>query len=1355
MSERPMGEGGASHGVSEMFPCGDRIRVRGFALVVAFAGSLAGASLRGDIVINEIHYEPIDKTAPEEFIELYNTGDEPVDLSGWFFSSGIRFVFDEGTTLAPGDYLVVAEDPEHIVRLFGAPNVAGPFEGRLENDGERVVLRNAVGDIEDTVDYQLQFPWPLDSGGRGSSMELIHPSLDNDLAGSWRASGFLSTAPTERSVVLEPAGQWRYRKGTSEASDPVDAWRNSDFVEDDTWETGQTPIGFNDDDDNTLLEDMRNNYSSVFLRRTFQFDGESLPEFMMAGLWVDDGCVVWINGVEVARFRFEGDPAFDDTAPFSFEAREFQDILLPAPSAYLKRGENTIAVQAFNQSLRSNDFSIDVMLFLPNGDDLRDVPPFPTPGSRNTAFAETAPPQIRQVDHSPQQPAEDEPISISAKVTDSDGVGSVELLYQIVLPGEFIPAFLPLPHAQLMANGDQPNPPNPAFEDPENWTTVTMLDDGGEGDELAGDSTYSAQIPAQSHRTLVRYRIRATDALGSSVRVPFPDDTSLNFACFVYNGVPEYVADHQSVHPDGPGHVYPAEVMTAIPVHHVITRAEEMTHCVSYSGSTQIPKSNERARDKFNWECAFVYDGVVYDHVRYRLRQANDRYGGSGKRSMRFRFNKGHYFAPRDQYGQRYESKWRTLNTGKGFDNKDVGNFGLTEAMNANLWNLVGVPAPWFYTYHMRVIDDAEEVPERSGQYLGDFWGFFSGIEDYSPQFLDEHDLEDGNLYKLKDGVFNGNDLRRNQGRNAVTTDADFQNIRRSLRPERDDEWLHQHVNYDRAYYYHAVIEGIRHYDFVPADSHSKNRAWYFEPHEGSEFGRLWTLPWDSDASWGPNWNSGIDYTLNAITARGGKLPFLIEYRNALRDFVDLVWKKDVIEPMIDDLAEFIIEFSSADRDRWRTGPSQAGRQDFGPIERKIVDMKRFAFVGWSGGSGPTVPAGGRERHLENLANSGRDRDNIPATPEVASQSPEGFPIDQLSFSVSEFSDPNEEDEFGGIHWRIGEVSPPDTPLDRERPRPYEFPAVWQTESAALLNPVTIPSTELEPGRTYRVRARMKDSTGRFSHWSAPIEFVAGEPTGPSAPELALRITELMYNPEGDEDYEFIELQNISGAAIELAGVEFADGIDFEFSGGEIPTLDAGAYVVVVRNRTVFEKRYGTDVPIAGEYSGRLSNGGESVLLRFGRASTVIEFVYSDTWIASTDGGGRSLVIRDPSLDPATWNDPASWVESAQRHGSPGRAEGEVESGLQRPGNIDQDGILSVSDAIAILRILFHGVSAPCGSGDASEPANQIVLDIDGSGGANVADALALVQYLFRRGDAPALGRECVPIEGCPDACVR
>ncbi|MCD6393730.1 MAG: lamin tail domain-containing protein, partial [Planctomycetes bacterium] len=83
-----------------------------------------------------------------------------------------------------------------------------------------------------------------------------------------------------------------------------------------------------------------------------------------------------------------------------------------------------------------------------------------------------------------------------------------------------------------------------------------------------------------------------------------------------------------------------------------------------------------------------------------------------------------------------------------------------------------------------------------------------------------------------------------------------------------------------------------------------------------------------------------------------------------------------------------------------------------------------------------------------------------------------------------------------------------------------------------------------------------------------------------------LRITELMYNPSDGAEYEFIELQNISGATFDISGVRFTDGIDFTFPAQT--ELAAGGFVVLAADRRAFALKYPT-VPAAivfGPYDG-------------------------------------------------------------------------------------------------------------------------------------------------------------------------
>ena len=295
-----------------------------FSTIVLFSFSvvlLSSAFAWGQIVINEINYDPEDNTKLEEFVELFNPTRETVDLSGWRFDDGIDFTFPEGTVIESEGFLVVVQSLEHFSAKYGEMEVEGPFEGQLSNDGEQIRLIDAEGQVVDEVDYGVGFPWPLDSNGEGSSMELLHWKIDNDLGGSWRASGRLKFGFDERLFYLNAQStKWKYRKGLS---NPPTDWKELDFVEDESWLEGATPIGYGDDDDATILDDMRGSYSTVYLRHKFTVT--EVPEFLMVGSYVDDGMIVWINGVEVGRLHVtEGEKNFDDGGlcmQFSMAAR--------------------------------------------------------------------------------------------------------------------------------------------------------------------------------------------------------------------------------------------------------------------------------------------------------------------------------------------------------------------------------------------------------------------------------------------------------------------------------------------------------------------------------------------------------------------------------------------------------------------------------------------------------------------------------------------------------------------------------------------------------------------------------------------------------------------------------------------------------------------------------------------------------------------------------------------------------------------------------------------------------------------------------------------------------------------------
>ncbi len=141
-----------------------------------------------DIVINEIMYKPPDTQGKGEYVELFNRGTKTVNLGDWVLTGGIDFTFPPNTRLRAGGYIVVAADAGLIRSFHGAINVLGNFSGKLSNEGDQLRLLDEKGNLADEVDYKPGGDWPELAAGRGSSLELLHPDMDNRLSSAWAAS---------------------------------------------------------------------------------------------------------------------------------------------------------------------------------------------------------------------------------------------------------------------------------------------------------------------------------------------------------------------------------------------------------------------------------------------------------------------------------------------------------------------------------------------------------------------------------------------------------------------------------------------------------------------------------------------------------------------------------------------------------------------------------------------------------------------------------------------------------------------------------------------------------------------------------------------------------------------------------------------------------------------------------------------------------------------------------------------------------------------------------------------------------------------------------------------------------------
>ncbi|GEM_PF-1763716 len=175
----------------------------------------------------------------------------------------------------------------------------------------------------------------------------IAPATTIDVDGNSAGSDFIA-----------PGEVWKFFKGTEPPGNPPNAWKAIDF-DDSNWQTGPGGFGYGDDDDATILNDMLNNYVSVYIRK--EFSASSLPgdEVVKLEIDYDDGFIAYLNGREIARANMPGGTAaYNTSAAGSHEAGSPETFVLGTAVELLNAGSNILAIEGHNTSLDSSDFSL-------------------------------------------------------------------------------------------------------------------------------------------------------------------------------------------------------------------------------------------------------------------------------------------------------------------------------------------------------------------------------------------------------------------------------------------------------------------------------------------------------------------------------------------------------------------------------------------------------------------------------------------------------------------------------------------------------------------------------------------------------------------------------------------------------------------------------------------------------------------------------------------------------------------------------------------------------------------------------------------------------------------------------------
>lgn len=338
-----------------------------------------------------------------QWIELFNRGSETVDLSLWDFGEGIDFTFPENTTLASGEYLVIANDPATLTAQHPGITALGPFEGRLSRRSETITLRDQNNNPVDTLRYFDGGRWPEKADAQGSTIELIDPGADNSKPAAWAASDELSRTSWQN-----------YTFRATASSSPVgndSQWREFVFG---MLEEGEILL-----DDLTVTEDPDGSPIAMISNGTFN----NLNSWRALGNHRD---------VEIVPDPDGGGSVLYLKAIGSTEHQHNH------VEANLANNRSVTNGREYEVSFRARWLSGSHLLHtrlyfnrIPHTFQLERPEIFGTPGAPNSTLVANAGPTSENLAHFPVVPAAGESVTISADVFDEDGIETLTLNYRV------------------------------------------------------------------------------------------------------------------------------------------------------------------------------------------------------------------------------------------------------------------------------------------------------------------------------------------------------------------------------------------------------------------------------------------------------------------------------------------------------------------------------------------------------------------------------------------------------------------------------------------------------------------------------------------------------------------------------------------------------------------------------------------------------------------------------------------------------------------------------------------------------------------------------------------------------------
>ncbi len=357
----------------------------------AFA-QYAYASADAVVVFNEVQFNPAGLSEAGEYVELFNQQGIKVDISGWRID-GIGYTFPASTIINPGAYIVVAKTP--------TAGQFGPFTGNIGNDGQKLRLINQSDRMMDEMTYGDDYPWPAGADGSGFTLAKLLPYTDSGRHANWTVSAQFNGTPGAINFPASGApppvttvnlfnlnNPWRYnQKGPA-----FDAtWATTAHAIGGTgvnaWASGPGALAYETSATVTIGTPLTFPGSNIPYVITYYFETEfNITAEQLASLAslkikhaLDDGAVIYINGVEAARVNMPGGPVTSTTlASSNVEAGTALSAYVPLPTGAVVAGTNRLSVEVHQFASGNSDIVWGAQLDM----DITDPVPGTTPPLR-------------------------------------------------------------------------------------------------------------------------------------------------------------------------------------------------------------------------------------------------------------------------------------------------------------------------------------------------------------------------------------------------------------------------------------------------------------------------------------------------------------------------------------------------------------------------------------------------------------------------------------------------------------------------------------------------------------------------------------------------------------------------------------------------------------------------------------------------------------------------------------------------------------------------------------------------------------------------------------------------------------